>query len=155
MARMMAWCEWRETALPKTHSTETKNNHKWLFLLSLVRVEGVEPSSQVWKTCILTAVLHSQPNIMGWEMGLEPTTSWTTIKSSNQLSYSHHKIIISQFLEAGYFGKSKKAIVPAAAPRIIVKITATIKLTCASFSGFEIIVTGPFGSSFGVTTFFW
>ncbi len=26
----------------------------------LVRVEVVETSSQVWKTCILTAVLHSQ-----------------------------------------------------------------------------------------------
>ena len=26
----------------------------------MVRVEVVETSSQVWKTCILTAVLHSQ-----------------------------------------------------------------------------------------------
>ena len=26
---------------------------------------------------------------MGWLMGLEPTTTWTTTRSSNQLSYNH------------------------------------------------------------------
>lgn len=31
----------------------------------MVRVEVVETSSQVWKTCILTAVLHSQMDFPG------------------------------------------------------------------------------------------
>ena len=29
-------------------------------------------------------------SLMGWEMGLEPTTLGTTIRCSNQLSYTHH-----------------------------------------------------------------
>ena len=33
-----------------------------------------------------------QPIEMGWEMGLEPTTPGTTIRYSNQLSYTHHII---------------------------------------------------------------
>ena len=51
---------------------------------NMVRVRVVETLSQVWKTCILTAVLH--PQRMGWDIGIEPTTFWTTIRRSNHLS---------------------------------------------------------------------
>ena len=30
------------------------------------------------------------PHLLGWEMGLEPTTPGTTIRCSYQLSYTHH-----------------------------------------------------------------
>ena len=33
-------------------------------VFTLVRVRGIEPRSQVWKTCILTAVLHPQIDFM-------------------------------------------------------------------------------------------
>ena len=33
------------------------------LIIKMVRVEVVETSSQVWKTCILTAVLHSQSGL--------------------------------------------------------------------------------------------
>jgi hypothetical protein len=46
-----------------------------------------------------------------------------------------------------YFGRMRKATVPAAAPRIIVRITATMIPVWLFLSGLEIIVTGPFGSS--------
>ena len=42
---------------------------------------------------------------------------------------------------------------PAAAPRIIVKIIVMIKPMWESFSGLVMIVTGPFGTSLGVSTF--
>ena len=49
-------------ALPDKQKTKSK----LLFFLSLVRAEVVETSSQVWKTCILTAVLCSQSSGVGY-----------------------------------------------------------------------------------------
>ena len=34
-------------------------------------------------------------NFVGWKMGLEPTTSRSTILRSNQLRYIHHKSLVS------------------------------------------------------------
>ena len=47
------------------------------------------------------------PSFVGWEMGLEPTTPGTTIRCSNQLSYTHH---ISNDLEAAC-GRPEKNLV--------------------------------------------
>ncbi len=33
---------------------------------------------------------------LGWEMGFEPTTLGTTIRYSNQLSYTHHLFRFSE-----------------------------------------------------------
>ncbi len=52
------WCGYREIALPGPHSTETKNNHKWLFLLSLVRVQGVGPWSHPWEGYIIAVIRY-------------------------------------------------------------------------------------------------
>ena len=44
----------------------------------------------------------SPPNpisFMGWVMGLEPTTLGTTIRCSNQLSYTHHNPILLKYRE--------------------------------------------------------
>ena len=49
----------------------------------MVRVEIVEISSQVWKTCILAVVLYPH---MGWDTRIELVTFGTTIRRSNQLS---------------------------------------------------------------------
>ena len=85
----------------------------------MVRVERIELSSQVWKTCILTVVLHShililpQPGgIMGWEIGIEPTTFWTTIRRSNQLSYSHHFVKIQTRLTCDSRQASSNLVLP-------------------------------------------
>lgn len=78
----------------RPYATKTKKNKRErLFLLSLVRVERIELSSQVWKTCILTIVLYplirnrvSESNCLwnitrrfliptfrvGWDIGIEP-----------------------------------------------------------------------------------
>lgn len=39
-------------------------------------------------------------SILGWEMGLEPTTPGTTIRCSNQLSYTHHIFCIRAIFAA-------------------------------------------------------
>ncbi len=36
--------------------------------------------------------LSESLSLSGWEMGFEPTTHGTTIRYSNQLSYTHHLI---------------------------------------------------------------
>ncbi len=38
-------------------------------------------------------------NNMGWVMGLEPTTPGTTIRCSNQLSYTHHILVRQEGFE--------------------------------------------------------
>ena len=38
----------------------------------------------------------AEKNKMGWEMGFEPTTPGTTIRCSNQLSYTHHIKLVRQ-----------------------------------------------------------
>ena len=70
----------------------------------LAGVAGFEPTHAGVKVPCLTAWLHpyaekvdegsgSSPNpssFVGWVKGLEPSTPGTTIRCSNQLSYTHH-----------------------------------------------------------------
>ena len=46
------------------------------------------------KTAVNTAVFWKYEtlwqSVMGWMMGIEPTTSGITIRRSNHLSYTHH-----------------------------------------------------------------
>ena len=62
---------------------------------------GLEPANEGVKVPCLTAWLHpyvgkrdrGKPDpspVVGWVKGLEPSTPGTTIRCSNQLSYTHH-----------------------------------------------------------------
>ena len=52
------------------------------------RRSGARPNTSKW---LRMAVFHSQPfRSVGWVKGLEPSTPGTTIRCSNQLSYTHH-----------------------------------------------------------------
>ena len=62
---------------------------------------GLEPANEGVKVPCLTAWLHpyvgkrdrDEPDpspVVGWVKGLEPSTPGTTIRCSNQLSYTHH-----------------------------------------------------------------
>ena len=84
----------------------TIRNHPGFGPSHLAGMVGLEPTNAGVKVPCLTTWLHpnvgkmkenmglgSPPNpmfSMGWVMGLEPTTLGTTIRCSNQLSYTHH-----------------------------------------------------------------
>ena len=51
-----------------------------------------------------------EPLFSGWEVGFEPTTHGTTIRYSNQLSYTHHLIAsakVQLFLKMDSFLEKK------------------------------------------------
>ena len=73
---------------------------------TLAGMAGLEPASEGVKVPCLTTWLHPYVGVkriepkpmapalrlilLGWVMGFEPTTPGTTIRCSNQLSYTHH-----------------------------------------------------------------
>ena len=72
---------------------------------------GLEPANEGVKVPCLTAWLHpyweeragikSHPSLfVGWVKGLEPSTPGTTIRCSNQLSYTHHIFCIRAIFAA-------------------------------------------------------
>ena len=66
-------------------------------------VAGFEPTDARVKVWCLTPWLHPNKNAcfyetsktVGWVKGLEPSTPGTTIRCSNQLSYTHHSFFQS------------------------------------------------------------
>lgn len=89
------------------------------FFQTSILLAKIDPFyAQYWKTIVLYLILeHSQMNDykktasllrrsdknglaatrlkMGWRTGFEPATPGTTIRCSNQLSYSHHVLKVS------------------------------------------------------------
>ena len=61
----------------------------------LAGVAGFEPTNDRVKVYCLTAWLHPNDALkfMGWKVGLEPTTSRSTILRSNLLRYIHHILV--------------------------------------------------------------
>ena len=71
---------------------------------NLAGMAGLEPANEGVKVPCLTAWLHpcvekrdrGEPDpspFVGWVKGLEPSTPGTTIRCSNQLSYTHHILL--------------------------------------------------------------
>ena len=87
-------------ALP-TELTKRRYEGSGKRCYSLAGMAGFEPANEGVKVPCLTAWLHpyweeragikSHPSLfVGWVKGLEPSTPGTTIRCSNQLSYTHH-----------------------------------------------------------------
>ena len=89
---------------------------------------GLEPANEGVKVPCLTAWLHpyweeragakSHPSLfVGWVKGLEPSTPGTTIRCSNQLSYTHHisciRAIFAAMLRASKMVRQKGLEPPA------------------------------------------